>query len=143
MRWETQGSPSFLLHLTQAAVFPSARTAARTGLAPILEGTGQGHWQSHAGSGRGKEGGGAEKPRWDGMSTSSGSVVHLAAASWTHPAVGTGRDHNAIATDLPAEEQVPGASPASCFNCTSKPVGHPESTKNNQPRNPNRSSEMN
>lgn len=88
----------------EAAVCPSARTAARTGLAPILKGTGQGRWQSPAGSGPGKERGDAEKPRWAGMSTSSSSVVHLAAASWTHPAVGTGPDHPAVPIDLPAEE---------------------------------------
>ena len=83
------------------------------------------------------------EPRWAGMSTSSSSVVHPTPTFWTCPAVGTGPGHCAVPIDLLAEEQVPGASPALGFNYTSKPVGQPESTKNNQSRNPNVSPEMN
>lgn len=83
------------------------------------------------------------EPRRAGMSTSSSSVVHPAPTSCTCPAVGTGPGHRAVPIDLLAEKQVPGATPAFGFNCTSKPVGQPESTKNNQPQNPNVLPEMN
>lgn len=148
--WEMQDSPSFLLHPrggdANCGVFQSQDSSSHwssTRNLRVRDGAaGGGRLGPAAGRREGMQRSMAQ-PRWAVMSTSSSSIVHPAPTSWTRPVVGTGPGHRAVPIDLLVEEQVPGASPALDFNCTSKSVGQPESTKNNQPRNPNLLPEMN